>query len=102
MSPNPAFLRILDYRKERAGNVSREGLLGHWRLRHCVGSRNHDRGDLSGGSAVVFGSVPFDCLRDQLLQAVLRREGGAFMQIVIWKSPKALRGILRRFFKIKE
>jgi hypothetical protein len=39
-------------------------------------------------------------VRLRLLQA-LAEKGAVSMNIVVWKSPKALRGILRRLFGVK-
>lgn len=50
--------------------------------------------NFSGGSSVVSGSVRTDRVRLRLLQA-LAEKGAISMNIVVWKSPKALRGILR-------
>ena len=40
-----------------------------------------------------------DCVRFGLLPAI-ERSGN--MNIVVWKSPKALRGILRKLFRVHE
>ncbi|MCI8398797.1 MAG: hypothetical protein HFF90_05300 [Oscillibacter sp.] len=52
----------------------------------------------SGRCAAVFGGVPFDKLRLRLLPQV---KGGSGVNIVVWKSPKMLRGILRKLFGVK-
>lgn len=81
--------------------VSRQSswLLASGVLRHRTGLRNLNRGDLSYRSAAVSGSFFADRLWLRLLPT-LRKEN--FMNIVVWKSPKALRGILRKLFRIKE
>jgi len=38
-------------------------------------------------------------MRLRLLPAV---KGGTSMNIVVWKSPKALRGILRKLFRVPQ
>ena len=73
--------------------------LVHRRFRGGAGGRDFDRGDFSCGCADVPGGLCADRLRPCLLQAV---ERSMDMNIVVWKSPKALRGILRRLFKIKD
>jgi hypothetical protein len=70
-------------------------------LRGGIRRRDSDRGDLPGGRTAVCGRVPFDRLRLCLLQILNIGKEYPTMQIVIWKSPKALSGILRRLFKIK-
>ena len=73
-------------------------MLAFGRLCGGAGSRDSDRGNFSGGRADVSGSSAADCLRLCLLPALERRR---CMNIVVWKSPKALRGILRKLFRIK-
>ena len=75
-------------------------MLDTGRLCGGAGGRDPDCGDLSGRGADVFGGGPADCVRLRLLQA-LAEKGAVSMNIVVWKSPKALRGILRRLFGVK-
>ena len=56
-------------------------------------------GDLSCGSALVPGGVSADHLRIRLSSQVREEEN---MKIVVVKSPKYFRGILRKLFGIKE
>lgn len=64
-----------------------------------AGSWYPDRGNFPRGGIAVFSGVLVDCMWLRLLSALGR---SAEMNIVVWKSPKALRGILRRLFKIHE
>jgi hypothetical protein len=53
----------------------------------------------------VYCRASSDCLRKRLSQALIRvlfEKECVFMKIVVWKSPKALCGLLRRLFGIKE
>ena len=52
------------------------------------------------GAADVSGGVPADRVRLRLLPALER--SAVTMRIVVWKSPKALSGILRKLFRIPE
>ena len=70
-----------------------------WDLCRIFGCGNLDLDHFSGGSTVVPGCILIDCLWLRLLSPVERRP---FMNIVIWKSPKALRGILRKIFGMRE
>ena len=63
-----------------------------------IGSRNPDRGHFSGGGSAVSGGVFADCVRLCLLPAL---ERSMAMNIVVWKSPKCLRGILRKLFRVR-
>ena len=65
-----------------------------------AGGRDSDFCNFPGGCTAVSRGISVDCLRMCLLQ-ILKMEGGLVMQIVVWKSPKALGGLLRRIFKIK-
>ena len=76
----------------------RRGLLGFGRVRGGAGSRDPDRSHFPGGSADVSGVYPADRVRLRLLQAVRKERQ---MNIVVWKSPKALSGILRKLFHVK-
>ena len=68
---------------------------------HCGGAGNGDTDnrDFPGRRAAVPGSISADCLRLCVLPEVGERRAG--MNIVVWKSPKMLRGILRKLFKVK-
>ena len=63
-----------------------------------AGERNPHRRRVSRGGTVVSGGVSAHRLRLRLLSTL---ERSAPMNIVVWKSPKALRGIFRRLFGIK-
>ena len=96
------LLRILDQEGGGEDVRRRPGrrLLAAGDLRGGAGRGHSDRGHLSGGRADVSGGGAADCLRLGLLPAVVER-GGEGMNIVVWKSPKALRGILRKLFRVK-
>ncbi|MBQ9460182.1 MAG: stage V sporulation protein SpoVM [Oscillospiraceae bacterium] len=66
----------------------------------CFGawSRHCNRRDFSGVLFDVFGCVPSYILRDRAAKKTI---GGESMKIVVWKSPRALSGILRLLFGIK-
>ncbi|MBE7002931.1 MAG: stage V sporulation protein SpoVM [Ruminococcaceae bacterium] len=68
-------------------------------MRACPGSGDRDRCDFSRGLYHVSRCVPSHILRDRPDQTAI---GGETMKIVVWKSPKALSGILRRLFGIKK
>ena len=92
---------ILDQRKGGAAYVSWQRgrrLLDTGRLRGGAGRGHPHCRHFSRGGAAVPGGVFADRVRLRLLQAL---ERSCHMNIVVWKSPKALRGILRRLFKIK-
>ena len=63
-----------------------------------VGTGDSCGGDISGGSANVFDFLFTDCLRLLLSETI----GGEKMKVVVWKAPKMLRGVLKRFFGIRE
>lgn len=67
-------------------------------LRGGAGGWDSNCRHLSCGLFDVPGSCLADRLRNRLLQAIGKE---IYMNIVVWKSPKALRGILRRLFKVK-
>ena len=68
-------------------------------FRRGPGCGNFDCRSVSGGCADVPGCVFADRLRLRLLPA-LRTERRRHMNIVVWKSPKMLRGILKKIFKV--
>ena len=70
-----------------------------WLVRTGIGVRYPDISDLSGGCAPVPCGVSADWLR-LCLPAQVGKENG--MKIVIVKSPKFLKGILRMLFGIRE
>ena len=87
--------------RERERDVSLERRrVPPWDLCHRPGVWDPYRGHLSGGGAAVSGRVPSHRLRLRLLPTPLKGEGS--MRIVVWKSPKALRGLLRRLFRVEE
>lgn len=61
--------------------------------------RDFDRGHFPYGSTAVFGCIFTDRMRLRLLQAVTQK-GENVMNIVVWKSPRALQGLLRRLFRL--
>lgn len=73
-------------------------LLDFGNLRSGAGGRHFDRRYFSHRVFNVSGGVFTDRMRLCLLPALERRRN---MNIVVWKSPKALRGILRKLFHVK-
>ena len=88
--------------RRRRAHVSWKGrrLLAAGYVRSGSGGRNPHYGNFPGGSSVVPGGIRTHRVRLRLLQA-LAEKGAVSMNIVVWKSPKALRGILRRLFGVK-
>ena len=79
-------------------------------LCRSAGSRYSDYRDFSGGGAAVPSGLSADRLRLCVLPAVTKAvfdrrmiiiKRRRHMNIVVWKSPKMLRGILRKLFKVK-
>ena len=70
-----------------------------WDLRVGAGTWDLCRGDLSHRMPFVYRGIFAHCLRLDVCETV---KGGKKMKVVIWKSPKALRGILKRLFKMEE
>ena len=62
------------------------------------GGRHPHRGHFSNGTVDVPGGNIADRQRLCLLEAVERR---GVMNIVVWKAPKAMRGLLRKLFRIQ-
>ena len=60
--------------------------------------RHPHRGHFSNGTVDVPGGNIADRQRLCLLEAVERR---GVMNIVVWKAPKAMRGLLRKLFRIQ-
>ena len=70
-----------------------------WTVCVCVGSRDFDCGNLPGWGALVPGCIFAHWLR-LCLYAQIGKEDT--MKIVVVKSPKFLKGILRMIFGMKE
>ena len=80
-------------------------------LRGGVRDGYPDCRDIPCGAVDVCDGVSVDCLRLRLLSAAVRQCGSAWrterersgnMNIVVWKAPKSLHGILRRLFGMKK
>lgn len=81
-------------------------------LRGGVRGRYPYRSDIPCRAVDVPDGVSVDCLRLRLLSAAVRHDGNApekrgvkgavSVNIVVWKAPKGLHGILRRLFGMKK
>lgn len=101
---HPGWIWCLYWRgKEAQGACFMEGeaAAGCWVCSQWLwGPESSLRQFFPGGSSVVPGGIRTHRVRLRLLQA-LAEKGAVSMNIVVWKSPKALRGILRRLFGVK-
>ena len=112
----PAPTYILEYERGCGEDVvgARRRLLAGG-MRGGAGPWNFDRGHLSNGLSAVYRRVSSDRLREFLPATLIETfrmarfvpredcmKGVRLMKIVVWKSPKALCGLLRRMFGIKE
>lgn len=100
---HPGWIWCLYWRgKEAQGACFMEGeaAAGCWVCSRGSGAGILITANFPGGSSVVPGGIRTHRVRLRLLQA-LAEKGAVSMNIVVWKSPKALRGILRRLFGVK-
>lgn len=97
LCPDGLVLYILAYQQKKEGSYAAQPLSDHRDLCCCAWHWYFYCGYFSRRPFDVFGSIPADRVRDRMHE---KMKGEWQMKVVIWKSPKALRGLLKRFFKI--